>query len=156
MLLSFSTCYTLFRNTGQVSGATSPLGSLPWSVRHTTLNVLHGFSLNNFLSTESLITKLFSLAQQEGGVAPPNLIHIAFKFLYLISKVRGAKVVVRWFSHEVADLQPVLQLLQKQDMQDHEVCDVAMYKRVYPLFIVPLIRLGRLAIFSFSGSPSFV
>lgn len=90
----------------------------------------HGFSLNNFLSTESLITKLFSLAQQEGGVAPPNLIHIAFKFLYLISKVRGAKVVVRWFSHEVADLQPVLQLLQKQDMQDHEVCDVAMDKRV--------------------------
>lgn len=49
--------------------------------------------------------------------------HHAFKFLYLISKVRGAKVVVRWFSHEVSDLQPVLQLLQKQDMKDHEVTD---------------------------------
>ncbi len=36
-------------------------------------------------------------------------------------QVRGPKVVVRWFSHEVADLEPVLGLLQAQDMQDHEV-----------------------------------
>ena len=52
--------------------------------------------------------------------------HHAFKFLYLISKVRGAKVVVRWFSHEVSDLQPVLQLLQKQDIKDHEVCSCSI------------------------------
>lgn len=56
--------------------------------------------------------------------------HLAFKLLYLISKVRGAKVVVRWFSHEVADLQPVLQLLLEQDICDHEVtnpqeCDLS-------------------------------
>lgn len=50
--------------------------------------------------------------------------HVAFKFLYLISKVRGAKVVVRWFSHEVSDLQPVLQLLQEQDVRDHEVINL--------------------------------
>lgn len=30
-------------------------------------------------------------------------------------------MIVRWFSHEVADLEPVLGLLQAQDMQDHEV-----------------------------------
>ena len=72
-------------------------------------------------STESLIAKLFTLVRREGEETPPSLMHHAFKFLYLISKVRGAKVVVRWFSHEVSDLQPVLQLLQKQDMKDHEV-----------------------------------
>ena len=30
-------------------------------------------------------------------------------------------MIVRWFSHEVADLQPVLELLQAQDPRDHEV-----------------------------------
>ena len=69
--------------------------------------------------TEALISKLFALAQQQD--APPTLMHHAFRYLYLLSKVRGPKVVVRWFSHEVADLEPTLNLLQEQDMQDHEV-----------------------------------
>ena len=86
---------------------------------------------NRYLSTiESLIAKLFVLTQHEGGDALPSLMHLAFKFLYLISKVRGAKVVVRWFTHEVADLQPVLQVLQKQDMEDHEACDMLLFHRL--------------------------
>lgn len=44
-----------------------------------------------------------------------------FRFLYLISKVRGAKVMVRWFPHEVSELEPTLGLLQEQDPQDHKV-----------------------------------
>lgn len=68
---------------------------------------------------EALISKLFALTQCKD--APPSLMHQAFRYLYLVSKVRGPKVVVRWFSHEVADLEPTLMLLQQQDMQDHEV-----------------------------------
>lgn len=67
---------------------------------------------------ESLISKLFALTQYQD--APPILMHQAFRYLYFISKVRGPKVIVRWFSHEVADLQPVLELLQAQDPRDHE------------------------------------
>lgn len=36
-------------------------------------------------------------------------------------QVRGAKVIVRWFSHEVADLEPTLSLLQQQDRTEHQV-----------------------------------
>ena len=72
-----------------------------------------------FFSSESLIGQLFELTQLPD--APPILMHQAFKYLYLLSKVRGSKVVVRWFSHEVVDLEPVLTLLQQQDRASHEV-----------------------------------
>ena len=35
--------------------------------------------------------------------------------------MRGAKVIVRWFSHEVSDMEFVLGLLEAQDMTDHDV-----------------------------------
>ncbi|KAJ8251398.1 hypothetical protein GJAV_G00220910 [Gymnothorax javanicus] len=52
--------------------------------------------------------------------SPPLLVHLAFKFLYVISKVRGHKVFMHLFPHEVSDLQPVLDLLTRQDPTDHE------------------------------------
>ena len=36
-------------------------------------------------------------------------------------QVRGPKVIVRWFSHDVADLEFVLTLIEAQDMNDHDV-----------------------------------
>ena len=53
--------------------------------------------------------------------SPPTLSRQAFRYLYLLSKVRGPKVILRWFSHEVADLEPVLSLLESQDSTDSEV-----------------------------------
>ncbi|RKO90123.1 tubulin folding cofactor D C terminal-domain-containing protein [Blyttiomyces helicus] len=35
-----------------------------------------------------------------------------FGFLYLLSKVRGYKIVVKFFTHEVADLEPILDFLE--------------------------------------------
>lgn len=70
--------------------------------------------------TEDLITQLFQLAKPQEDISP-ILMHQAFKYLYCISKVRGPKVVVRWFSHEVSDLVPVMQLLQQQDRRDNAV-----------------------------------
>ncbi|CAH2292057.1 tubulin-specific chaperone D [Pelobates cultripes] len=48
------------------------------------------------------------------------LIHMAFKFLYFISKVRGYKTFLRLFPHEVVDVQPVLEMISAQDPTDHE------------------------------------
>ncbi|XP_028979458.1 tubulin-specific chaperone D isoform X2 [Esox lucius] len=50
--------------------------------------------------------------------SPPLLVHLGFKFLYIISKVRGYKVFMQLFPHEVADVQPVLDLLCRQDPKD--------------------------------------
>ncbi|CAN9505641.1 unnamed protein product [Ophioblennius macclurei] len=52
--------------------------------------------------------------------SPASLIHLAFKFLYIISKVRGYKVFMQLLPHEVADLPPVLDLLSRQDPTDSE------------------------------------
>lgn len=65
-------------------------------------------------SSERLITQLFQLAHPQNE-APPTLRHQALKYVYYLTKVRGAKVIVRWFSHEVSELVPVLELLQQQD-----------------------------------------
>ncbi|XP_053309176.1 tubulin-specific chaperone D [Spea bombifrons] len=48
------------------------------------------------------------------------LIHLAFKFLYLISKVRGYKTFLRLFPHEVVDVHPVLEMISAQNPSDHE------------------------------------
>ena len=139
------------RHTGPVPGAASPPGPIPRSEGLCSPYLLRPYPFVDVhsLHTESLIAKLFSLAQLE---APPSLMHLCFKLLYLISKVRGAKVVVRWFSHEVADLQPVLQLLQKQDIQDYQACQSSL-----TCFVVTAslpVRRGKHVTSSSSGSPS--
>ncbi|XP_069005084.1 tubulin-specific chaperone D [Embiotoca jacksoni] len=52
--------------------------------------------------------------------SPPSLVHLGFKFLYIICKVRGYKCFVQLFPHEVADLHPVLDLMSRQDPKDSE------------------------------------
>ncbi|XP_061830382.1 tubulin-specific chaperone D-like [Nerophis lumbriciformis] len=51
---------------------------------------------------------------------PSSLFHLSFQFLYIICKVRGYKIFMRRFPHEVADIQPVLELLSRQDPTDTE------------------------------------
>uniref|UniRef100_A0A3Q4I0S4 Tubulin-specific chaperone D n=1 Tax=Neolamprologus brichardi TaxID=32507 RepID=A0A3Q4I0S4_NEOBR len=52
--------------------------------------------------------------------SPPSLVHLCFKFLYVICKVRGYKIFMQLFPHEVADVQPVLDLMSRQDPSDSE------------------------------------
>ncbi|KAM7387217.1 hypothetical protein PAMA_009704 [Pampus argenteus] len=52
--------------------------------------------------------------------SPPSLVHLSFKFLYIICKVRGYKIFMQLFPHEVADVEPVLDLLSRQDPRDTE------------------------------------
>ncbi|MCJ8746032.1 hypothetical protein PDJAM_G00137110 [Pangasius djambal] len=67
---------------------------------------------------EWMLNMLLELIRSE--TSPPLLIHLSFKFLYIISKVRGYKVFMQLFPHEVSDMQPVLDLLCRQDPKDTE------------------------------------
>ncbi|XP_072531302.1 tubulin-specific chaperone D [Salminus brasiliensis] len=67
---------------------------------------------------EWMLNMLLELIRNEKS--PPLLVHLGFKFLYIISKVRGYKIFMQLFPHEVADMQPVLDLLCRQDPKDPE------------------------------------
>jgi hypothetical protein len=46
-------------------------------------------------------------------------VHALFHVVYLVCKTRGYKHIVKLLPHEVADLEPALQLLLSQDRSDH-------------------------------------
>ncbi|XP_012590186.1 PREDICTED: tubulin-specific chaperone D [Condylura cristata] len=69
-------------------------------------------------SLEWMMNLLLGLVQDE--TSPADLVHLAFKFLYIITKVRGYKTFLRLFPHEVADVQPVLDMFANQSPKDHE------------------------------------
>ncbi|KAG7317357.1 hypothetical protein KOW79_019655 [Hemibagrus wyckioides] len=65
---------------------------------------------------EWMLNMLLEFIRSE--TSSPSLVHLSFKFLYIISKVRGYKVFMQLFPHEVSDMQPVLDLLCRQDPKD--------------------------------------
>ncbi|NWU62501.1 TBCD protein, partial [Pterocles burchelli] len=67
---------------------------------------------------EWMMNSLLDIVWDKGS--PPPLIHLAFKFLYIITKVRGYKRFLPLFPHEVGDLQPVLDMLADQNPKDSE------------------------------------
>ncbi|KAK2528589.1 hypothetical protein Q9233_007560 [Columba guinea] len=67
---------------------------------------------------EWMMNSLLDIARDKGS--PPLLVHLAFKFLYIITKVRGYKRFLPLFPHEVPDLQPVLYMLGEQNPKDSE------------------------------------
>uniref|UniRef100_A0A8D2PLM3 Tubulin-specific chaperone D n=1 Tax=Zosterops lateralis melanops TaxID=1220523 RepID=A0A8D2PLM3_ZOSLA len=72
----------------------------------------------SLLSPEGMMNSLLEIVRDSGS--PPPLVHLAFKFLYIITKVRGYKRFLPLFPHEVRDLQPVLDMLAKQNPKDTE------------------------------------
>ncbi|XP_026523386.1 tubulin-specific chaperone D isoform X1 [Notechis scutatus] len=77
--------------------------------------------------------------------SPPLLIHLAFQFLYIISKVRGYKTFLRLFPHEVADVQPVLNMLVAQNPKEYETWEtrymLLLWLSVTCLIPFDLVRL---------------
>uniref|UniRef100_A0A8C2UFH5 Tubulin-specific chaperone D n=1 Tax=Coturnix japonica TaxID=93934 RepID=A0A8C2UFH5_COTJA len=67
---------------------------------------------------EWMMNMLLDVIRDSGS--PPVLFHLAFKFLYIITKVRGYKLFLRLFPHEVTDLQPVLDMIADQNPKDCE------------------------------------
>lgn len=62
---------------------------------------------------KELIDKLLVIVKN-----PDNLnslaFHVAFKYLYHLSKVRGFKVITRYLPHEVDDVEPVIHMINSQ------------------------------------------
>lgn len=56
--------------------------------------------------------------------SPAKLLHHAFKCMYLLTKTRGHKRIIRLFPHEVADLEPIMSLLAQQDPHDRGTWEV--------------------------------
>ncbi|XP_002723088.2 tubulin-specific chaperone D isoform X1 [Oryctolagus cuniculus] len=67
---------------------------------------------------EWMMNLLLDMVQDK--TSPAALVHLAFKFLYIITKVRGYKIFLRLFPHEVANVEPVLDMITHQDPKDHE------------------------------------
>ncbi|EHB09375.1 Tubulin-specific chaperone D [Heterocephalus glaber] len=67
---------------------------------------------------EWMMTSLLDIVQDK--TSPGTLVHLAFKFLYIITKVRGHKIFLRLFPHEVADVHPVLAMISDQNPTDPE------------------------------------
>uniref|UniRef100_A0A2K6K4Y0 Tubulin-specific chaperone D n=1 Tax=Rhinopithecus bieti TaxID=61621 RepID=A0A2K6K4Y0_RHIBE len=84
---------------------------------------------------EWMMNLLLDIVQDQ--TSPASLVHLAFKFLYIITKVRGYKTFLSLFPHEVADVEPVLDLVTDQNPKDHEVSDSASPSRLQPLRACP-------------------
>ncbi|XP_048222175.1 tubulin-specific chaperone D [Perognathus longimembris pacificus] len=67
---------------------------------------------------EWMMNSLLDIVQDK--TSPSGLKHLAFKFLYIITKVRGYKIFLRLFPHEVADVQSVLDMFTDQNPKDHK------------------------------------
>ncbi|XP_040845817.1 tubulin-specific chaperone D isoform X3 [Ochotona curzoniae] len=67
---------------------------------------------------EWMMNLLLDIVQDK--TVPTALVHLAFKFLYIITKVRGYKVFLRLFPHEVGNVEPVLDMFTHQNPKDHE------------------------------------
>jgi hypothetical protein len=81
----------------------------------------------------------------DGGSGKPPAqekeIRRACRVLYVLSKVRGFKVVIKFFPHSVADLEPCLELLNKQDMLDAETWETR-YVLLLWLSILVMVPFG--------------
>lgn len=85
---------------------------------------------------EELVTRLLSIARDPSS--PKALSQEAFKYLYLITKTRGFKIVIRFLPHEVVDMEPVLALIDMQDPSDVE-CWQTRYMLLLWLSMVSMI-----------------
>ncbi|XP_044761611.1 tubulin-specific chaperone D [Coccinella septempunctata] len=67
-----------------------------------------------------------------------ELKHMTFKYLFVLVNVRGYKVIVNQLPHEVADFEPVLQMLEAQDPND---CDNWTTRYTLLLWLSIIVRI---------------
>lgn len=83
---------------------------------------------------------------------PIELKHEAFKYLHVIVKVRGYKVVVRHLPHEVSDLEPVLTMLERQNPKSTDTWETR-YALLLWLSIIVKIPFHMTRLDSFQSTP---
>ncbi|KAI9499220.1 tubulin folding cofactor D C terminal-domain-containing protein [Zychaea mexicana] len=62
-----------------------------------------------------VIVKLREYVERPQDFSPNSTGHLLFRYLYLVTKTRGYKTVVKFMSHDVADLEPVFEFLCVMD-----------------------------------------
>lgn len=86
---------------------------------------------------------------------PLELKHEAFKYLHVVVKVRGYKVVVRHLPHEVSDLEPVLAMLERQNPESTDTWETRYALLLWLSIIVKIpFHMTRLDSFQVSPGPS--
>ncbi|XP_043244301.1 tubulin-specific chaperone D-like [Amphibalanus amphitrite] len=85
---------------------------------------------------ESLLAALF--AHLDNFQAHENLVHVTFKYMVMIVKLRGPKSMVRHMPHEVDDMERVLQCLERQNPEDTD-CWATRYMLLLWLAILVII-----------------
>ncbi|KAL2712079.1 tubulin-specific chaperone D [Vespula squamosa] len=68
---------------------------------------------------ENILESLLSIIRDDNSIE--SMKHNAFKYLFIIMSVKTYKKIVTYLPHEVADLLPVLRLLEKQDPNDVDI-----------------------------------
>uniref|UniRef100_A0A5K3F699 Tubulin-specific chaperone D n=2 Tax=Mesocestoides corti TaxID=53468 RepID=A0A5K3F699_MESCO len=66
----------------------------------------------------AMLGKCIALIYQ--NIDSPRTYHFVFKIIHLMINTRGYKCLVRLMPHTVDDLEPVLDLLKTQDLNDHD------------------------------------
>ncbi|KAI8636410.1 tubulin folding cofactor D C terminal-domain-containing protein [Parasitella parasitica] len=69
---------------------------------------------------QPVMTRLREDIDRNSGVLSENTM-ILFRFLYLLTKTRGFKTIVKFMSHEVTDLEPVYEFLYKLDSESSKL-----------------------------------
>ena len=87
--------------------------------------------------------------------ADERKIRRACRVLYFLAKVRGFKVVVKFFPHSVADLEPCLDLLEKQDALDAETWETR-YVLLLWLSILVMVPFGLSTVDSRTGGNNLI
>ena len=90
---------------------------------------------------EKLLTPCLNRLKNTPDLCPPApYILYSCKFIFFIAKVRGTKSILRWFPHEVTDLEPILLALEQQDPDEFGFWEVrfALLLWLAMVCIVPL------------------
>jgi len=68
---------------------------------------------------QSMIVVKFGTTDNPDYVQVPKILKRLFKLLYYTMKIRGYKTIVKFFTHEVSDLEPTFYFMLLQDPKDY-------------------------------------
>ena len=86
---------------------------------------------------EAMVTPLLeSVRKVSRGTSPEAVLPHACRVMYTLCKVRGYKTIVKFVPHEVADLEPLVDLLARVDPADHSSWQVAYAIMVWLSMVV--------------------
>ncbi|XP_047100592.1 tubulin-specific chaperone D [Schistocerca piceifrons] len=97
---------------------------------------------------DRMLEKLVNIIRKDDN--PMDLKHETFKYLHVITSVRGYKFVVRRLPHEVSDVEPVLHMLECQDPSDTETWQTR-YMLILWLSIIVMIPFHMSRLDSFAS-----